>query len=352
MRVLHCPTTTGNNAWMLSQAERTLGIESDVMVFRNDWIGYPANIDLRLNPKRPWGLVRLGWFFLQALRQYDIFHFNFGSSFIPQAVDLKWLELCDLALLKRLGKGIVVTYNGSDARQTDYCLSRYEVSPYTPPYGTPDFGGRKDELKRRRISKFGRNANRIFALNPDLLKVLPPGAEFLPYSNVDIREWQLAPEQHNDRVVIVHAPTKRGLKGTEYIVDAVERLKSEYPVELRLVENVPHEKVRKLYAQADIAVDQLLVGWYGGFAVEMMALGKPVVCYIRDEDLGVVPKRMRTDMPIIRAEPNTIYDVLAATVSNAQERQMLGRRGREYVERWHDPTKIAAGMREVYESLI
>ena len=137
MRVLHCPTTTGGNAWELSRAERALGIDSDVMVFRNDWIEYPANIDLQLNPRRPWGLARLGLFFLKALREYDVFHFNFGSSFIPQAVDLKCLELCDLALLKRLGKGIVVTYNGGDARQTDYCFLHQRISPYTPPCGRP-----------------------------------------------------------------------------------------------------------------------------------------------------------------------------------------------------------------------
>ena len=355
VRVLHCPTDTGNQAWVLSRAERALGLESDVMVFRDSWLGYQLSYNLGMNLRRPmWSIAKLLWFFQEAIRKYDVFHFNFGSSFIPQAIDLKWFELCDLALLKRLGKGIVVTYNGSDARQGDYCAEHYSISPYEPHCEQPR-DKKKDALKRRRIEKFGRYADVVFALNTDLLRVLPAKTEFLPYASVDLREWRptLTKRDNRCKVRIVHASThRRGEKGTGYIIEAVDRLRGEgHQVELEIVQNVPHSKVRSVYENADIAVDQLLTGWYGGFAVEMMALGKPVVSYIRNEDLGVVPKRMRMDMPIIRAEPDTIYNVLASTIRNESARQMQGRRGREYVERWHDPIKIAARMKEVYESI-
>jgi len=46
---------------------------------------------------------------------------------------------------------------------------------------------------------------------------------------------------------------------------------------------------------ADLLVDQLLTGWYGAVAVEMMALGKPVVCYLREDDLKFIDSRMRAD---------------------------------------------------------
>ena len=32
-----------------------------------------------------------------------------------------------------------------------------------------------------------------------------------------------------------------------------------------------------MYAQADLVVDQVLIGWYGALAVETMAMGKPVI---------------------------------------------------------------------------
>jgi hypothetical protein len=63
-----------------------------------------------------------------------------------------------------------------------------------------------------------------------------------------------------------------------------------------------NEAARRIYEKADLLVDQLLAGWYGGVAVEFMALGKPVVCYLRESDLRFLPEAMRRQIPIIRAE--------------------------------------------------
>ena len=82
----------------------------------------------------------------------------------------------------------------------------------------------------------------------------------------------------------MHAPSHRGVKGTERVVEAVEQLRGEgIPLELELVEGRPHAEARKAYERADILVDQLLVGWYGAVAVELMALGRPVVCFMDEE---------------------------------------------------------------------
>ena len=59
--------------------------------------------------------------------------------------------------------------------------------------------------------------------------------------------------------------------------------------ELELVEAKPFWEALQIYGSGDIIVDQLLAGWYGGFAVEAMALGKPVIAYLRAEDLTLIP---------------------------------------------------------------
>jgi len=354
VRVLHCPADVGGNAWTLSRSERKLGLDSDVMVYQKSWIGYSADIDLHLekysNIGKAWRLLS---FYLKALTRYDIFHFNSGSSLLPSWHSLSFLEFSDLPLLRALGKKIVVTYQGCDVRQKGFCTNSYSISACAEPNcysGVCDSG--TDKVKRVRAAKFGRYAHKIFALNPDLLHVLPPQAEFAPYANVDLDEWQPVRRGKSKKLVILHSPTNRGAKGTEYIVEAVERLKGKYRhVELILVENIPHSKVRELYLQADVAVDQLLVGWYGGFAVEMMALGKPVVCYIREEDLKFIPPQMKKDLPIINANPETVYEVLEHLVVERDGLLSIGERGRAYVERWHDPVKIARKMKQTYESL-
>jgi len=354
MRILHCPNNVGGNAWVLSRAERRLGLHSELMVFNKSWLGYSADVALQLDRHF---LVRSLWrllsYFVRALAQYDVFHFNFGSSLLPYGNYPWFLELSDLPVLRRLGKKIIVTYQGSDIRQRTFFTTRLDISACDKVdcYGNV-FSTDSDSAKKRRIRKFDRYAHKIFSLNPDLLYVLPSRAEFLPYSCVDLEKWRPAKSSIGKKLVILHAPTNRDTKGTKYIAEAVEKLKNQYKdVELMLVEKTPHNKVQELYEKADLAVDQLLIGWYGGFAVEMMALGKPVVCYIREEDLKFIPSQMKEDLPIINANKFNIYEVLKCLIAEREKFNLIGQRSRAYVEIWHDPMKIAKRMKETYESL-
>ena len=77
---------------------------------------------------------------------------------------------------------------------------------------------------------------------------------------------------------MLHAPSRRIVKGTKYILDAVEELKSEgLKFDFKMVEGMKNSDAKELYRTADIVVDQLRIGWYGVLAVEAMALGKPVI---------------------------------------------------------------------------
>ena len=111
---------------------------------------------------------------------------------------------------------------------------------------------------------------------------------------------------------------------------------------------MPHAEAMKLYAQADLVIDQLLAGWYGGFAVEMMAMGKPVVCYIRAEDLRFVPPGMVAELPLVPARPDSLEDDLEAAIARRSEWPAWGRRGREFALRWHHPRRIAQAMIDIY----
>lgn len=355
LKILHCPTDVGGNAWTLSRAERKLGLDSTVMVYTKSWLDYPVDIDLHLEVKpRLLKALSMFSFFVRALPEYDVFHFNFGSSLLSYP-PLHYIDFFDLPILRRFGKGIVVTYQGSDARQKTYHVQNFADSPYTESDCYDSHSDQKrDSLKSSRIKKFGRYADKIFALNPDLLHVLPEEAEFLPYACVDLEKYKplSKPVKRDSHFNILHAPTNRGLKGSKYIIEAVERLRHTYDdIELLLVEGIPHDHTLELYKKADLVVDQLLIGWYGGLAVEAMALGKPVVCYIREEDLKFIPTEMRKDLPIVNANPKNIYEVLMKLVEERDGLPLLGKQSRAYVEKWHDPMRVASRTKEVYESI-
>jgi glycosyltransferase involved in cell wall biosynthesis len=267
----------------------------------------------------------------------------------------------DVALLKRAGKVVFVTYQGTDARQVDYCKANFAIHNFTDidqeSLGPEAFLDRAalDDWKRWRISYFDKYADRIFALNPDLLHVLPPRAQFLPYASVDPREWMPCENITSDGPLrIIHAPSGRISKGTKYLLEAVKTLQDEgLDFEFHLIENIPHHEVKNIYRSADLVVDQLLIGWYGALAVELMALGKPVIAYIRDEDLRFIPPAMKEELPLVNANPHTIYDVLKRCLSmERSDLRAIGARSRAFVERWHDPLKIAAQLKEEAEQIL
>jgi hypothetical protein len=82
----------------------------------------------------------------------------------------------------------------------------------------------------------------------------------------------------------------------------------------------------------------------------MMAMGKPVACYIREQDMRFVPKAIRDDMPILRINPGRLVEDLAAILERRAEWQEVGKRSLRYVERWHNPDHIAKAMLEAYRS--
>ena len=373
IRVLHCPMLVGGNSAQLARSERALGLDSWAVSFRQSPFGYACD-EVLWNDSTPAILREIDrWFLLwRALKDFDVVHFNFGTPILSTSVPpdprrgssllrrvhnrfRRVVEFKDLALLQRFKKAVFVTYQGNDARQADYCLANFRISPaheVGPEYYPPG----SDERKRRHITCFATYADGIYAVNPDLLHVFPPRARFLPYGHINLDDWQFCSQRIGKRArpLVIHAPSHRGTKGTHYVVAASERLRSEgLDFDFRLVEQLTNADARKIYEEADLVVDQLLVGWYGGFAVECMALGKPVICYVREEDLRFVEPEMRSQLPIIRAEPGTIYNVLKECLtSRCHQLPEIGALSRTYVERWHDPLRVAASLKEAYETAV
>ena len=328
MRVLHVPTNTGGNPQGLARAERALDIESHaVTLLQNkfsmdvDEVLWPEGVGVLASLRRQLALIH------SAVRDYDVIHYNFGRTIaslpVPSARDMPaaerltrqiyktyatLLQRYELATVRRWNRPYFITYQGDDARQPDYCLHNFEITHYREPESTAAAGA--SDHARRQIALLTAGASKVYALNPDLLHVLPAGSEFLPYANVSPDQWK--PVWHEaERPLIIHAPSSRWVKGTRYIVDAVERLRAEgMSFDFELVENLPHAEARRRYDKAHLLIDQLLAGWYGGLAVELMALGKPVMCYIRPEDLAFIPAAMRADLPVIEATPDTVYGTL------------------------------------------
>jgi hypothetical protein len=348
LRVLHGPVNIGNQPWSLSRQERALGIRSDLVVNYSTWLGYPSDRCLGTYQDRSRSAIsRRLWFGLTAPFRYQVLHYYFGRSFLcwddygPR--NRMWFT--DLRLAKRLGRRVFMTLQGCDARISSESSrrSKHTMCNIGECSAAEICRSTLDQERRFLIDRVLPLADRVLILNPELAHYVP-SADFVPYANVDIDSFEPRLPGGVGPVRILHAPSDPAIKGTRYIRAAIERLKTRHEIEYLEVTGIAHSEALEMYRQADLVIDQVLAGWYGGLAVEVMAMGKPVACFIRDQDLDVLPAGMRAELPVIRLTPDTIESDLDRALAERSLFAELGRRSRAYVERWHHPRRIASAL--------
>ncbi|ROT44061.1 glycosyltransferase [Pusillimonas sp. NJUB218] len=371
-RVVHLPTSVGGNPQGLSAHLEKLGIESEAWIFQQNVFNYSCDRVIwserdglwRREVKRLLAIIQTAWTF-------QVIHFNYGTGWatpVPmfrssdRGVKTKLkrfiagayftiLASAELSLYRAFGRQMFVHYQGDDARQGGFCLENFEhsVAQYVEPgYYSPE----SDELKRRAISRMEKYCNRLYAVNPDLMYVLGRKARFIPYCHISLEEWKPCFSAVGSRPLrIGHAPSHRGVKGTDIILKVLDELAAEgHEFELVLVEGLSNSEARRRYEDVDVMIDQLHAGWYGGLAVELMAMGKPVMVYIREEDLQFLPVEMQVDIPVIRVTEESLKsDVQRVLAMKPEEIIEIGRRSRRYVEKWHDPARIAEDIKRDYD---
>lgn len=161
---------------------------------------------------------------------------------------------------------------------------------------------------------------------------------------IDTKEWQ--PKKYysmndgiNGAVRILHAPNHRGFKGTEFLLDAVEKLKNEEGllIELILLEGVQNAVVKEVMQSVDILAEQFICIGYALTAIEGMASGLPVLSNLDNEEYTKLFRRYSflNECPILSTTPETLRDNLRLLVTNPNLRKELGLLGRRYVEKYH-----------------
>ena len=299
---------TAGVPWANVQALKRRGVDAQLVVFNR----YPLHSEADWSLDRRGGFVRkqaAAWSaFARLLPKADVFHFYFGLTLVPQSFQFP--------ILGALRKRSVMHYLGSDIR-----------------------GKSPAELAS------GKKAGAEVVGSYDAIRWVPE-AEMIP-PGIDVTLIEPAPPTDRARPVILHAPSSRRRKGTEHIIAACEGLDAE----LVLVEGLHHDEAFERYREADIVVDQLNAGWYGLFAIECMALGKPVVTFLHDEAVERTERALDTRVPIVSAAKDTLRAALEPLVASAAERRRIGAESRAYVEQVHDLERVADRLLALYARL-
>lgn len=310
----------------------------------SSWIGMlwlPAVITTRLA------------LFIWALSRFDVFIMGAGSSFF---------SMRELPLLRFLGKTVIYTLHGTDARPpyidgffdpVNYGLQ----APCPPTDIIEEPRARAERLAEahaiiaqhrfRLVRQVERYANFVlcapsyaqFLSRPfvnfyavGLPTALPPGFQPQPR------------ETKTGRVRVLHAPSHAAGKGTTQIREIIARLQAQdLPIEYVEVSGRPNIEVLQEIAQSDFVIDQL----YGdtplaAFPAEAGMLGKPAAVG------GYFATKAREEItpahtpPSAYCLPEQLGDTIARLTRNADERRQLGAEASEFVNQRWNPACVAA----------
>ncbi|MBL7701541.1 MAG: hypothetical protein JNM14_04790 [Ferruginibacter sp.] len=240
-------------------------------------------------------------------------------------------------LLKKKGKKIICIHVGTDVRHVSAFEQQYGID--TSGWGD-FFTKEKPDPKIRKI--------RYHELYADIIYSVPDQAGLYLRSYNHLR---LALNKSKNIVyniparkvpLIVHAPSRSAIKGTEIINATIERLKKEgIELEYKLIENLPNEQLLKLLSEADILCDELNLHGPGVLSAEAMAAG----CAVATRCLNMPPFQP----PVCAVTPDNLYESLKRLITDITYRTELAADGKKFADNFNDPVNIAGKMLEDLE---
>ncbi len=327
------------------------GYSAETFVYTDNFIS--SEYDLNLADK-PWHKLRKGVFlFLRAIRRYRAIFIYFDGGPLFDSKILRRLEprLYRLAKLK-----VVAMPFGSDVQVMMRSRNLHFKHALAHDYPHQNKGYRRvsDNLDR-----WSMHADAVLS-----------GCEWVDYMyhwthlqiahfSIDMDQWQPGPSwrpiSKTGPLRVFHAPNHKSIKGTQPLLQAIERLRAEgLDIELVTRRGVPNTEIREVIQTVDLVADQFVIGWYAMFALEAMCLKKPVLCYLREdlEDLYVKAGLLeKGECPLISADVLQIEERLRWAYHHRDELERRAEAGRPYVKRHHSLGKIGGDFAEVLRGI-
>lgn len=347
MKVLLLPANVASDLSHKVRALKTLGVEARGLAFGGHATQTTTGVKLFSPNKNHFFNIRfkqLQFFarMVEWIKWADVLHWIWDFGSVPFRFDKQ--------LVKWFDKPGVIQWCGSDVRMPE---TTSEVNPY---YQAAFHNGYEYKYESRETSL---KIQRDFAdVNFYPLEFI--GIDYYIDQNLfpkRFKVWQSIvlnehvpsfPALNKEKPLLLHSPTAPVTKGTKFVLEAVEQLKTKYDFDFKLVQGMPRSEALHIMKNCDVYIDQLIIGAHGIAAVEAMAFGKPVVCYINP----AIGKNYPSDLPIINANPDNLIEKLEPLIRDGNLRHAIGKKSRAYAEKYHDDQKIGRELIQIYEEVI
>ncbi|MGH9955918.1 MAG: glycosyltransferase [Pyrinomonadaceae bacterium] len=320
-------------------------------------------------------------FYLRALVDYDVFHFSNAHGMVFGFPLHTWFSIhfdayAEIRLLKKLGKKIVYSNNGCMDGVSQTSFSKWgpaSVCSICPWQNEPAVCSDERNLSWGRTRNALSDFQCLLGGNRADYNEDPRVHEVPEFYCLDPHFWrpdiEIPPEYRlpsaDGAVRLYHAIGNKAARTDEQGVNIkcshiylplIAAFKREgVQVELLEFSGIPNRVIRYYQLQADIFLDMLTYGWFGATAREAMMLGKPVICFLRQEWLDSARREIPNyidELPIVKATPATVEKVLRDLIEHPQKRMEIGQRSREFALKWHSADAGARRFNEIYSRLL
>jgi len=248
--------------------------------------------------------------------------------------------LLDFEILKKANKKIVTLNVGGDVRW--YSAMKQEFEKYgleLMKYSEDEKWNKYNLEKKLRMLRYcEKYADLIFSAPNQAQLALRDYFVFSVPVPPDLINSEYKAQKEIPK--IVHAPTYMTFKGTDIIIDTLNKLLNEgIRFDFQLVTNIINNNALKIYEEADIIIDQLYAVGGGKLAREGLALGKVVVSAMgrqNNYDQGIISKA-----PIVDVNSQNLYFKLKKLILNKELRERIALKGKKFIIESHSPVKLA-----------
>lgn len=278
-----------------------------------------------------------------SVKQADVIHV-YSNLNLPTKYEGKLLRFLFLKVAKHKKK--FITYVGSEVRipELDFPVNpfykeAFQNRAYEYPYESQECSFKH----QRKFSELGFE----MISTPDTLHYISD--TFFKTGGMTFHAGVASPsfqkKENSEEIRIVHAPSAPVAKGSSSIRQVMEKISALYPqVNYIELQHVSNERYQELVATCDIYIDQVIWGFHGVAAIQAMALGKLVVCYLHEIPLQYLPK----NHPIINSNPSNLEATIENLVQNPQILRDAGKKVRTYYENYHSPKAVALRLLKIY----
>lgn len=279
-------------------------------------------------------------YLLKCFFKFNIFHFYYGKTLLPFQIDLPFYRL--------FGKKVIMHYLGNDVELYQWSIDNYNITNMSNMF-TLEQGRVHDAKVMKRMAFQSKYIDYKIVCAPQYSPFVKD-SKFIPLA-IDLKRFKFTkPIEFENELNILHAPTSRKKKGTAYLIQAVDRLIEEgYKINLDICENISHDELKERYKKCHISVVALMGGWYGTAGIEAMAIGRPIITFIRPS-LFKYTDLKEEDLPIISANKETIYVTLKEILNKKYNLNQLSYDAHRFVNNFHNPKTITKEILEIYKS--